>query len=180
MWWVASKNNRTALLCHVKLCAAFQCYLWIPVGFIVQKRPIRVKIRIRCLVRPWKIIKHPFYTKLSSVHRFVAISAFKLELQSGNAQLGEKNRRFLSLVTLKFDGWPCKTIGQSFNTTWRSMHHFIAIGESKLGLQSGNNLIWFWPLWPSPMISHLMLCMSITFVYGIISCTLHDHTMMRI
>ena len=45
---------------------------------------------------------------------------------------------FLSRVTLKFDGWPWKTIGHLFYTTSSFVHHFKAMGEFKLELQSGN------------------------------------------
>ena len=45
---------------------------------------------------------------------------------------------FQSRVTLKFDGWPSKTIGHLFYATSSFVHHFIAIGEFKLELQSGN------------------------------------------
>ena len=44
----------------------------------------------------------------------------------------------LSHVTLKFDGWPWKTIGHLFYVASSFMHHFIVIGEFKLILQSGN------------------------------------------
>ena len=43
---------------------------------------------------------------------------------------------FLSRVTLEFDGWPCITIGHLFFLTWRFAHHFLAIGDLKLELQS--------------------------------------------
>ena len=39
---------------------------------------------------------------------------------------------------LKFYGWPRKTMGQHFYTMWNFVHHFKAIGEFKLELQSGN------------------------------------------
>ena len=45
---------------------------------------------------------------------------------------------FYSRATLKFDGWPCKTIGHLFYATSSFLHHFVAIGEFKLELQSGN------------------------------------------
>ena len=41
-------------------------------------------------------------------------------------------------MTLKFDGWPWKTIRQFFYVTSSFVHHFIAIDEFKLKLQSGN------------------------------------------
>ena len=45
---------------------------------------------------------------------------------------------FFSRVTLKFDGWPCKTIGHLFYATSSFVHHFIPIGDFKFQLQSGN------------------------------------------
>ena len=52
-------------------------------------------------------------------------------------QIGFKIVNFSARVTLKFDGWPQKTIGHLFYATLSFMHHFVAIGEFKLVLQSG-------------------------------------------
>ena len=49
-----------------------------------------------------------------------------------------KIRNFLSRVTLKFEGWPWKTIGRLFYVASSFVHHFTANSESKLELQSGN------------------------------------------
>ena len=38
----------------------------------------------------------------------------------------------------QFDVWPWKTIGHLFIATSSFVHHFVAIGELKLELQSGN------------------------------------------
>ena len=56
-------------------------------------------------------------------------------------------------VTLKFDGWPWKTIGHLFYATSSFVHHFVPIGEFKLELQSGNarsgsNSTIFSAVWP--------------------------------
>ena len=56
-------------------------------------------------------------------------------------------------MTLKFDGWPWKTIGHLFNATSSFVHHFGAIGEFKMELQSGNaqsgsNSTIFRAVWP--------------------------------
>ena len=80
-------------------------------------------------VWPWKTIGHLFYSISSFVHYFVAISDFKLEIQSGNAQFGSKSTIFFSCVTLQFDVWPWKTIGHLFYATSSFVHHFVAIGE---------------------------------------------------
>ena len=45
---------------------------------------------------------------------------------------------FLSRVTLKFDGWPWKTIVHLFYATSSFVHHFIAICDLKPELQSEN------------------------------------------
>ena len=45
---------------------------------------------------------------------------------------------FLPRATLKFDGWPWKTTGHLCYATSSFVHHFIAISEFKLELQSGN------------------------------------------
>ena len=84
------------------------------------------------------MIGHLFYTTSSFVHNFKSISEFKLELQSGNAQFGSKSTIFFSRVTFQFDGWPWKTIGHLFYATLSFVHHFVAICEFKLELQSGN------------------------------------------
>ena len=46
---------------------------------------------------------------------------------------------FLSWMTLKFDRWPWKKIGQLFCATSSFVYHFLAIGQFKLELQSGND-----------------------------------------
>ena len=45
---------------------------------------------------------------------------------------------FSPYVTLKFDGWPKKKIGHLFYTMPSFVHHFKAMGEFKLELQSRN------------------------------------------
>ena len=45
---------------------------------------------------------------------------------------------FLSHVTLKFDRWHWKTIGHTVCAILSFVHHFVAIGEFKLELQSRN------------------------------------------
>ena len=68
---------------------------------------------------------------------------------------------FYSRVTLKFDGWPWKTIGHLFYAASGCVHDFIAICEFKLDLESGNDLcdLDLWPL-------TLTFCMYITFDHG--------------
>ena len=123
-------------------------------------------------VWPRKILGHLFYTTSSFVYHFKSIGEFKLKLHSGNAQFGSKSAIFLSLVTLKFDGWPWKMIGQLFYTTSSFVHHFKSIGELKLKLQSrnaqfGSNSTIFRAVWPwrmtlqnnrAPLLCYFKLC----------------------
>ena len=50
-----------------------------------------------------------------------------------------QNRRFLSRVNFKFDRWPWNTTGHVLYATSGFVYHFIAIGQFKLELQSGNS-----------------------------------------
>ena len=64
-----------------------------------------------------------------------------------------KMNDYFSRVTLKFDGWTWKIIGHLFYATSTFVHHFLAIGEVKLELQSGNapsgsNSAIFRAVWP--------------------------------
>ena len=86
------------------------------------------------------------------IHRSIQI-----EVTLRKRSSGVKISDFLSFVTLKFDGWPCKTIGHLFYVTSSFVHHFKSIGELKLKLQSGNPQFGsksaiFCPLWPWNLI----------------------------
>ena len=77
-----------------------------------------------------------YYFKLCvsfQIHRWIQTEV-TLRKRSIRVEIGD----FLSLVSLKFDGWPWKTIGHLFYATSSFVHHFIPIGEFKFELQSGN------------------------------------------
>ena len=87
-----------------------------------------------------------------------------------------KISNFLSRVTFKFDRWPWKSIGHLSYATSSFEHHFTAIGEFKLELQSGNaqfrsKSAIFCPVWPyiwrmtlknnrAPLLCCFKLCAS--------------------
>ena len=80
---------------------------WIQTGVTVRKRPIWVKfddffsrVNFKFDVWPWKAIGHLYCATSSSIHHFVAIGEFKLELKSGIAQFGSKSTIFWAV-------WPC-------------------------------------------------------------------------
>ena len=77
-----------------------------------------------------------YYIKLCvsfPIHRWIQ-TEITLRPRSIRVEIGD----FLSRVTLKFGGWPWKTIGHLFYTTPSFVHHFKSIGELKLKLHSGN------------------------------------------
>ena len=51
----------------------------------------------------------------------------------------DSNCQFFSPCDLEIGGWPRKTIGHLFHATSSFLHHFVAIGEFRLELQSGND-----------------------------------------
>ena len=77
-----------------------------------------------------------YYVKLCAsfqIHWWIQ-TGFTVQKRSIRVKIGD----MLSHVTLKFDGWPWKTIGHLFYATSSFVQHFVAIGEFKLELQSGN------------------------------------------
>ena len=145
-----------------------------PTGLVILHKLDSTRATLKFNGWPGKIIWHLFYTASSFVHHFKSINEFKLELQSRNAQFGSKLTIFFSRVTLQFDVWPWKTIGHFFYATSSFVHHFVAIGEFKLELQSGNAQFWsnwtiFRAVWPwnlmydlqnnkAPLLCYFKLC----------------------
>ena len=83
-----------------------------------------------------KVIGQLSFTTSSFVHHFKSISAFRHELQSGNPL----NWRFLSLVTLRFDGWIWKRIVHLFYTASSFVHQFkVCEWVIKFNSLSGNS-----------------------------------------
>ena len=75
---------------------------WIQTAVTVQKRSIWVKLGdfLSCVTLkfdgwPWQTIGYLFYATSSFVNHFKAISEFKLEWQSGNAQFRSKSAIFV-------------------------------------------------------------------------------------
>ena len=97
IWWMTLKNDTVPLLYYTKLCASFQSHWGTQTWVTVRKLSIRVKIGnfLSSVTSkfdrwPWKATGHLFYAASSFVHHFIAISKFKLELQSANTQFGSK------------------------------------------------------------------------------------------
>ena len=77
-----------------------------------------------------------YYVKLCAsfqIHWWIQ-TRFTVQKRLIRVEIGD----MLSRVTLIFDGWPWKTIGHLLYATSSFVQHFVAIGEFKLELQSGN------------------------------------------
>ena len=87
---------------------------------------------------PWNTIGIIFNAQWSCLHDFITISRYWLDISSGNGPKPQKSKFFGVAVTLKFDEWPWKTIGILSFAFPSYVHDFIAIGQIKLELSSGN------------------------------------------
>ena len=139
------KNNRAPLLFYFKLYASFWSHWCIETWVRVLKCPIWVKfddfsscVTLKFDGWPWKTIGHLFYCTSSFMHHFGAIGVSKLELESGNAQFGSNSTIFRGVWPWSLTDDLEKSIGHLYNATASFVHHFVAIGEFKLELQSGN------------------------------------------
>ena len=146
IWRMTFKNNRAPLLCYFKLCAAFHSHWWIQTGVTVRKRPILVKFGDFSAVWPWNLTDDLEQGKSEG---FESCDRPIVRKRPIWVKIGY----VLSRVTLKFDGWPWKTIGHLSFAVSSFVQHFIAIGEFKLELLSGNaqfesNSMIFRAVWP--------------------------------
>ena len=170
IWWMnleSNSMNRAPLLHYTKLCASFQIYRRSQTWVTVRKRSIWVKIsdffvprdlEIRCMTLKNNRAPLLYYIKLCIsfqshgwIQTGVIVRKCSIRVKIGN---------FLSRVTFKFDGWPQKTIGHISYAASSFQHHFIAIGEFKLELQSGNaqfrsKSAIFCPVWPLNLMDDL-------------------------
>ena len=143
IWWMTLKNNMAPLLCRSKLCKSFQSHRWIQMEWQSGNAQFGSKsaIFVPCDLEIWwmtlKNDRAPLlcYSKISSFHS-------RLLMQTGvkvwKIPIWVKINNLFSPVTLKFDRWPWKSIGHLLYATSNLMHHFLAICELKLEIQSGN------------------------------------------
>ena len=167
IWWMTLKNNRTPHLCYFKFCASFRTHWWIQTWVLVRKRPIWVKIDdfFSRDLQTWRMTfknnraPPPWYFKLCA--SFCSHWWIQTGVTVQKRPIWVKFDDFWSRVTLQFEGWSWKTIGHLFHATSSFVHHFVAIGEFKLELQSrnaqsGSNSIvlplvtWTFDLWLRP------------------------------
>ena len=157
IWRMTLKINKIPFLFYVNLWASFQR---IKIGMTVRKLQFGSKSAIfwprdleiwRMTLTNNTLPYHIKHCESFQSHRWIqtGVTVRKRPIEVEIVY-------FLSRVTLKFDWWPWKTTGHLFYATSSFVHHFIAICEFKLELQSGNTLcvklrrfvltVWPWDL----------------------------------
>ena len=99
-----------------------------------------------------------YYIKLCALFKSHRRKQIGVTVQKRSTRVKISN--FFPPVTLKFDGWPRKTIGHLFYTMLSFVHHLKTMGEFKLELQSGkaqfgSNSMIFCPLWPWNLVDDI-------------------------
>ena len=113
-------------------------------GFVWCKMPTILKITLNCV---WMGIDCVIYAySKANLRDLIAATRLVILLKL------DSNRWFFH-ETLKFDGWPQQTIWHIFYTMSSFVHHFKAMGEYKVKLQSGNTKfrsksVILFPVWP--------------------------------
>ena len=145
IWQMTLKNNRAHLLSYFKLCVSFHRHLSIQNGVTVRKRQIWVKIGnffVPCELEIWQMTlknnRAPLLCSSKLCASFHSLLWNLNEVTGRKHQIWVKIGDFSSRVTLKLDRWPWKTIGRLIYAASSLGHHFIAICEFKMELQSGN------------------------------------------
>ena len=144
IWWVTLENHRAPLLCYFKLWASFRSHWWIQTSYSPEAPnlgQIRRYLEL-CDLEIWRMTlqnnRAPILCYFNLCASFRTHWWIQTLVTIWKRSIRVKIDDILSRVTLKFDGWPSKTIGHLFHVTSSFVHHFIPIGEFKLELQSGN------------------------------------------
>ena len=164
---MTSQNNRVPVLCYVKFCALFQSHPLIQTGVTFRKRPIRVNIwdfLALCELQIWWMTLKNNRAPLLCYFKLCVSFHSHCSIQTGvtvrKRPIRVKIDDCLSCTNLKLDRWSWKTIGHLVCATSSFVYHFIAIGQFKLGLQSGNaqfrsKSACFCPVWPRNLMDDL-------------------------
>ena len=145
IWWMSSTNNRAPLLHYIKLSVSFQTPRWSQTEVTVWKPSIRrVKICncfVPCDLEFWWITLKSNMAPL--------LCCFKLHAwfhshQGTQTKVTVRKRSIQVKISHFCPVWPwnlmddLEKIEHLFYATSSFAHHFIAIGEFKLQLQSKN------------------------------------------
>ena len=143
IWRMTLKNNRAPLLCCFRLCAWFHCHMWIQTGVRVRKRLswVLTSVTLTFDLWPWPFAWTSLLTMVITPENFMMIRWWEhgekgvTDRQTRGRTDGRTDRQ--TDWTSHIAAWSqLKTIGHLFYAISRFGHHFIAICEFKLELQS--------------------------------------------
>ena len=146
IWRMTLRNNRAPLLSNIKLNASFHHHMWIQTWVTVRKRSSWVVTSVTFDLWPWPSAWTLLWSLVITPKNFMLIRWWE-HSQKGVTD-GQKEN------TICRAAWSqLKTIGHLFYATSSFVHHFIAICEFKLELQSGNAQFGsksaiYCPVWP--------------------------------
>ena len=148
IWRMTLKNNRAPLLSIIKLYASFHHHMWIQTGVTVRKRLswVVTSVTLTFDLWPWPFAWTLLWSLVITPENFMMIRWWE-HSQKGVTDGQTEN-------TICRAAWSqLKTIGHLFYATSSLVHHFVAIGEFRLELQSGNaqsglKSTIFWAVWP--------------------------------
>ena len=139
------KNNRAPLLSIIKLYASFHHHMWIQTRVTVRKRLswVLTSVTLPFDLWPWPFAWTSLLSLVITPENFMMIwwwehgeKGVTDRLTDGRTD-GRTDRQ--TDWTSHIAAWSqLKTIGHLYYATSSSIHHFVAIGEFKLELQSGN------------------------------------------
>ena len=138
IWWMTLENNRAPLLYYIKLCASFQSHGWTQPGVSPEtlNSGQNQQFFVPCHLEIWWMTlennRAPLLYYINLCASFQSHGWIQTGVTVRKRSIWVKIGNFLSCVTLKFDGWPSKTIAHHFYVASSFVHHFIAIGEFKL------------------------------------------------
>ena len=163
IWRMTLKNNRAPLLSNIKLYASFRHHMWIQTGVTVRKRLswVVTSVTLTFDLWPWPFAWTLRWSLVITPENFMMIRWWE------HSQKGVTDRRTDRRTDGQTENTICraawsqlKTIGHLFYATSSFKHHFVAIGEFKLELQSGNarsgsNSTLFRAVWPWNLMNDL-------------------------
>ena len=146
IWWMTLENHRASLLCCFKHCTTFHSHQLVNSNWSYSLETPNLG-QNRWFLEPcdleiWRMTLKNNRAPLLCYSKLYASFRSHWWIQAGvtvrKRPIWVKIDNFFSRVTLKFDVWPWKTIGHLFYATLSFVHIFVAIGDFKLELQSGN------------------------------------------
>ena len=155
IWRMTLKNNRAPLLSNIKLYASFNHHMRIQTGVTVRKRLswVVTSVTLTFDLWPWSFAWTLLLSLVITPENFMMIRWGEHSQKGVTDGRTDRQTDRRTENTICRAAWSQLTIGHLYYATSRSMHHFVAISEFKLELQSGNaqfgsKSMIFWAVWP--------------------------------